>query len=256
MNEMRLPDWICLDCGASVYGPRPMWCMRCGHFGLYARAVYSPGLVPHADQDRPVRVTELGAGRLAPSLGRFDELLGRLGRPARINVTGTGGGGKTTLALQLAQEMRSWGAVLYVANDEGVRSQSFKDKVARIEVTHPWVFAGSWTEITRELLRGSWAACVLDSVNNLGVSPADLQFYTDKLGLSWIAVLEYTKGNQFKGDAGWLHFCDAHVECHEMRARTIKNRYAPTGAALDIIEKGDDLEAPLPEASKEVCCDD
>lgn len=231
--------WVCSQCSATAgSADRPQFCTRCLSVGTFVAPVYQPGVVPGLDRDRPRRVGDLGAGILAKSLGDWDAVLGRVGRPYRLVIAGPAGSGKTTGALKLAGAIAgAWGAVLYAAVDEGAESVSFKDKIARLELQHSsnlWVYSGSWPQISRELVRGSWAAAVLDSGNNLGLVPAELNQYADKLGTSWIVTLEVNKDGQHRGDAAWPHWADAVLWADHGRLKSTKNRYAPSGLCLQV----------------------
>lgn len=225
--------WRCLVCGANADDPRPFWCPRCGAVSSYGRVVHSPAMAP--PQRRPVKASDLGGGKLAPSLGRWDDLFGRVGRPIKLLVFGPPGSLKTTCALLLSEAFKVWGPVLYVAADEGPESQSFKDKIGRLEVLSPYIMSGSWAEISAEVAGGGWSLVVLDSANRIGVVPGELDAYTNSLRLSWLVLLEVTKAGDFRGDASWPHWADIVLYTDGKCVNVEKSRYGQAGKKQEVL---------------------
>lgn len=228
--------WRCVSCGAdSERDERPLWCPRCGSMWTFGAVVGSPGVGP--GRIKPVQASALRAGQLAPSLGEeFDSLFGRMGRPVKIGAHGLPGSGKTTWALKLAEAFKVWGAVLYCALDEGYESQSFRDKVARLEIRSPYVCGGSWREISWEIARGEWGVVVVDTVQRSQALPEDLDQFSRSSGVSWVVLLEDLKdGATYKGDSAWGHWVDVMVRVEGLRATTEKNRYAACGSGMEVL---------------------
>lgn len=214
----------CLGCGATADGERPTWCSRCGAVNSFGPICRSPATAP--PRKDPVLARELGAGSYAPPLGQpFDQIFGRLSAPAKLLVYGPPGSGKTTRCLQLAEALTAWGPVLYDSFDEGIEAASFRDKVARLEIVNIYLVSSSWRELSEEIATRRWRVVCVDSASRVGCTPAELDDFGQALSLTWLIVLEATKGNSFRGSNTWGHWSDVLVKAQDMKLRVEKNRY-------------------------------
>jgi len=154
---------------------------------------------------------------------KFAGLLGLITDPFRVMLYGTGGGGKSSLALLLAYEFANhhdW-KVYYQAAEEGI-SGTMKEKIIRLEIAHDNIEGGQDQPASFKDIN-LW---VIDSVDDSHHTPQQVKDICKKYPhLSVITIHHLTKGGDFKGDSDWQHDCSAEIMVSGGIAKPLKNRY-------------------------------
>ncbi len=171
--------------------------------------------------------------------GMFADFLGSLplNRRFSILIGGASGAGKSSVALQIASALSRHGPVLYLSSEEridtgtiGIRAEQVGVEDADIDVVEVSVI----DDIRRHLADGSYRFCVIDSINELGMSPAEAKILMDEfpdVSFIFIAQADATE-KATMGGARWRHLVDIRLWCEKDRegrriVRNVKNRFAP-----------------------------
>ncbi len=137
---------------------------------------------------------------------------------ASILVYGKPKHGKSTFALQLANELSKKGSLLYVANEEmmsdGKPSKSLQDRVKRIGYTHSMRFSKNLNVPLQ-----NFQFIVIDSINALGL---DIHAWRDLRNQYpnsfFVLVSQVTKSGVFRGSQEWAHDVDVIVDVKKGKA--------------------------------------
>ncbi|WP_338769920.1 hypothetical protein WAF17_10880 [Bernardetia sp. ABR2-2B] len=120
--------------------------------------------------------------------------------------------GKSTFALQLANELSKQGSLLYVSNEEmmgdGKPSKSLQDRVKRIGYTPSMFFSKNLNVQLKK-----FQFIVIDSINSLGL---DIEAWRELRDMYpntfFVLVSQVTKSGVFRGSQEWAHDVDVLVE--------------------------------------------
>lgn len=149
--------------------------------------------------------------------------------------------GKSYLCVDFAGYLaRNHGTVLYVANEEKLDA-TLQMKLNDKDVKHENLFVSDYlpTDLSK------YQFVILDSVNNLGLSPQDLQMLKRKNpGKSFIFIFQTTKDGKFKGANSYQHDVDVVIEVPERGKATQFGRFNQ-GGEMSIFD-----EAPVAEAEE------
>jgi hypothetical protein len=137
---------------------------------------------------------------------------------ASILVYGKPKHGKSTFALQLANELSKKGSLLYVANEEmmsdGKPSKSLQDRVKRIGYTNSMRFSKNLNVPLQ-----NFQFIVIDSINALGL---DIHAWRDLRNQYpnsfFVLVSQVTKSGVFRGSQEWAHDVDVIVDVKHGKA--------------------------------------
>ena len=137
---------------------------------------------------------------------------------ASILVYGKPKHGKSTFALQLANELSKKGKLLYVANEEmmsdGKPSKSLQDRVKRIGYTPTMRFSKNLN-----VQLSDFQFIVIDSINALGL---DIEAWRELRNTYpnsfFVLVSQVTKSGIFRGSQEWAHDVDVIVDVKNGKA--------------------------------------
>lgn len=149
------------------------------------------------------------------SIGFSGKWLGLIGDPSpgfTAMVFGKPKMGKSYLCVDFAGYLaRNHGKVLYVANEEKLDA-TLQMKLNDKDVKHENLFVSDY--LPEDL--SNYQFIILDSVNNLGLSPQDLQKLKQKNpGKSFIFIFQTTKDGKFRGANSYQHDVDVVIEVPE-----------------------------------------
>ncbi|MBK6420460.1 MAG: helix-turn-helix domain-containing protein [Ignavibacteria bacterium] len=171
--------------------------------------------------------------------GMFADFLGSLplNRRFSILVGGASGAGKSSITLQITSALSRHGPVLYCSSEEridtgtiGTRAEQVGVEDADIDVVEVSVI----DDIRRHLSDGFYSYCVIDSINELVMSPAEAKVLMDEfpdVSFIFIAQADATE-KATMGGARWRHLVDIRLWCEKDKegrriVRNVKNRFAP-----------------------------
>lgn len=144
--------------------------------------------------------------------GKWYDLIGDPSPGFTAMVFGRPKMGKSYLCVDFAGYLaRNHGTVLYVANEEKLDA-TLQMKLNDKDVKHENLFVSDYlpTDLSK------YQFIILDSVNNLGLSPQDLQMLKRKnSGKSFIFIFQTTKDGKFKGANSYQHDVDVVIEVPE-----------------------------------------
>jgi hypothetical protein len=142
--------------------------------------------------------------------GRFLELIGKPEKRFSGIIWGLPKGGKSNLSLRFADYLQEYfGKVLYIAAEEG-KSVSMQDKIKAIggsDVT--FLQSRDREEIRGYIKAHGYDFIFIDSINVVGIDDLFLEnIKQENPKTSFVAIVQATKGGNFKGEQSLEHNCD------------------------------------------------
>ncbi|MBL7920017.1 MAG: hypothetical protein JNJ40_06860 [Bacteroidia bacterium] len=164
--------------------------------------------------------------------GKWLDLIGDPSPGFTAMVFGRPKMGKSYLCVDFAGYLaRNHGTVLYVANEEKLDA-TLQMKLNDKDVKHENLFVSDYlpTDLSK------YQFVILDSVNNLGLSPQDLQMLKRKNpGKSFIFIFQTTKDGKFKGANSYQHDVDVVIEVPE-RGKAVQFGRFNQGGEMSIFD--------------------
>jgi hypothetical protein len=142
--------------------------------------------------------------------GKFLELIGKPEKRFSGIIWGLPKGGKSNLSIRFADYLQEYfGNVLYVAAEEG-KSVSMQDKIKSIGGSKLSIIqTRNRDEIKEYLKSSSYDFVFIDSINVAGIDDEFLEsIKQENPKKSFVAIVQATKGGNFKGDQSLEHNCD------------------------------------------------
>ena len=155
--------------------------------------------------------------------GKWLQLVGDPSEPFKMMIWGTGGSGKSTIAIDFAHYLASKlnKRVLFVSNEEGAGA-TFHEKMTRLNAFHPNLFITK--TLPSRLIEYDFVFC--DSANSMQLElPAFLALAKQYPRLSWVLMFQTTKDGNFLGTKDWQHAVDVEIYCNEGKAVALKSRF-------------------------------
>lgn len=148
---------------------------------------------------------------------------------AYINISGVPGSGKSTLCFMFAKELAKYGNILYVASEEKV-GETLRLKAEKANVTEDNVIffhTRSFDDVKKELNKGIYRFCFIDSLNKLNVTPQNFEnFKESNKNIMFFNILQSTKDGKHRGSQELAHDSDVNLSVHEGgHAVTDKGRF-------------------------------
>lgn len=162
----------------------------------------------------------------------YRTLLGYPERKFSVLVSGSPGEGKSTLALQIADELTQFGKTLYVAAEEGT-GYTMQEKINRLGLQNSGIHFTEWEgykTLKGQIRREHIKFVVLDSITAVDRYLHDFEDFRSwckSEGVGLIVVSHATKTGQYKGDSSLAHGVDTVVWVQGKKAETKKNRFGP-----------------------------
>lgn len=141
---------------------------------------------------------------------KFLELIGKPSKPFSAIIWGMPKGGKSNLSIRLADYLQQWhGNVAYIAAEEG-ESVTMQEKIKAIGGSEMTIVESRDREqIALYLKNKSCDFVFIDSINNARIDNDFLEnLKKENPSKSFIAIVQATKGGNFKGDQALTHNCD------------------------------------------------
>jgi hypothetical protein len=142
--------------------------------------------------------------------GKFLELIGKPEKRFSGIIWGLPKGGKSNLSIRFADYLQEYfGNVLYVAAEEG-KSVSMQDKIKSIGGSKLNIIqTRNRDEIKEYIKSSSYDFVFIDSINVAGIDNEFLEsIKQENPNKSFVAIVQATKGGNFKGDQSLEHNCD------------------------------------------------
>lgn len=151
-----------------------------------------------------------------------------LGPSAFVGVHGAPGGGKTTLALKIADELSP---SIFLPLEMGL-GPLLASMLQRLEIVSPEVEFHEPRGLPEifALAQHPQAHClVIDSLSVSTLRPDDVRSIARANNIVVIGTLQETKNGSFRGSNEWLHAADVMVSVENMRWTVSKSRYQAPG---------------------------
>ena len=180
---------------------------------------------------------ELGSKKYnALKLDRYADLVGDIEPGFVMQLWGRGGSGKSTFAIDFANELAKHGNVVYVSAEESF-GKTISDRIKRMNATHKnlmianWDEDGEWTALKDFLLKYKISFVIIDSLSVVDPNSKKAEGFRKwakekQLGL--IFITHATKTGQYKGSSMIQHGVDIEIEANEGKLRVNKTRYGVT----------------------------
>ncbi len=142
--------------------------------------------------------------------GKFLELIGKPEKRFSGIIWGLPKGGKSNLSIRFADYLQEYfGNVLYVAAEEG-KSVSMQEKIKSIGGSKLSIIQTRNREEIKEYIKSSsYDFVFIDSINVAGIDDEFLEsIKQENPKKSFVAIVQATKGGNFKGDQSLEHNCD------------------------------------------------
>ena len=160
----------------------------------------------------------------------YQTLMGRPEKRMGVLISGSPGEGKSTLALQIADELSGFGNVLYVAAEEGP-GYTIQEKIIRLGLQNSPIMFDEWDGY--KTLKGQIRKEKIDFIFLDSITAVDRYLRGFEDFRSWcksenvglIVVSHATKAGQYKGDSELAHNLDTNIWVQDKTAETMKNRY-------------------------------
>ncbi|GAB4310710.1 MAG: DNA repair protein RadA [Candidatus Bipolaricaulota bacterium] len=251
----------CRECGYRS----PKWlghCPQCGRWESFEEVGEGVGEGPSAGGVPPQALAAVSSAtgeRLTTGMPEVDRVLGGLIPGAVVLFGGEPGVGKSTLLLQLAARLTTYGKVLYVSGEEA--PAQVKLRAERLGIGGDSLYLQSEQElraIVRAVEELDPAVLVVDSLQTVRARPdggeigslvqvreaaAHLARLAKGLGMVTFLVSHITKGGEFAGPKTVEHLVDVAVQLEggregELRLlRCAKNRFGST-AEVAVLQMG------------------
>jgi len=177
-----------------------------------------------APKSQPVKLKEFTGDELIKKKfdslefeGKFRELIGKPSRIFSAIIWGLPKGGKSNLSLRFADYLQEYfGKTIYIAAEEG-ESVTLQEKFKDIGGSKVTVVESRNRDEIRTYLQTSDASFVfIDSINTAGIDDEFLELLKEESPKkSFVAIVQATKGGNFKGDQALTHNCDFIIKVVE-----------------------------------------
>jgi len=169
--------------------------------------------------------------------GKFLELIGKPEKFFSAVIWGLPKGGKSNLAIRLADYLEEYfGRVLYIAAEEG-ESVTLQQKIKDIGGSKMKILeTRDKDEIKSFLLKSTFDFVFIDSINVAGIESEFLELLkNENPSKSFVAITQATKSGNFKGDQSLTHNCDFIIKVVDGIAYQ-EGRFSPA-SEVNIFEK-------------------
>jgi DNA repair protein RadA/Sms len=272
MPKKQFSQFVCQQCGAA----RAKWAGRCDNCGSWNSFVEqatdesSAANVVASSKGKVLATQELSkvessehAGRLATGVADIDAVLGGGIVPASVVlIAGQPGIGKSTLLMQLADNMAKQKSVLYVSGEESVGQVKVRaSRLGASQANLHLVASTSADDIAATIRGAKFGLVIVDSIQTLAMqalssaagsvgqitNSANLLTQAAKAsGTSLVLVGHVTKEGSIAGPKVLEHMVDVVLNLEGDRyggfklLRAIKNRYGSTNevAILEMSDAG------------------
>ncbi|HEX9501565.1 MAG TPA: DNA repair protein RadA [Thermoanaerobaculia bacterium] len=275
MAKRATTIFACIECGnqATKWKGR---CPECNAWNSYAEEESGAGPAARTTSSTSVGITDIGhdeAPRMSTEIPALDRVLGGgLVFGAVTLVGGEPGVGKSTLLLQVAQQLAPRGPVLYVSGEESPRQIALRAR--RLGTAHENIRLFAETSVERivaEAEKTKPVAVIVDSIQTVHTSTNDstpgsvgqvrdsagiLMTAAKRLSLPIFLIGHITKEGTIAGPKSLEHIVDTvlYFEGEKLQdfriIRAHKNRFGPVNeVALFEMHDGGLAEVPNPSAA-------
>lgn len=289
MSKQRVL-WSCIECGHS----QPKWtgsCSACQKWNTFSQEVeiQDKGVrfeLTGKKAAQPTRVKEVTVNahpRVSTKMAEMDRLLGGgIVSGSLTLVAGDPGIGKSTLMLQLAENLASQGlTVLYVSGEESLEQTSLRAKRLKVTSDHLFLLSDTlFSNVKLQVEKIKPHALIVDSVqilykSELPSSPGsvsqvrelatEFMHIAKGMGIATFLIGHVTKSGEIAGPRVLEHIVDTVLDFEGDRQhgyrmlRSVKNRFGPTDdialfqmGSLGLSEVSNPSVIFLEERSKEI----
>lgn len=153
----------------------------------------------------------------------WKNLLGEPSKPFSMMVFGDAKAGKSYFCLSLAQYLTSFGSVAYFVVEEGI-GETMRRKIETTGADDVFILPSQdINDIMSVLQNHKYKIVFIDSVSSAGMKVDDFKTLKSTFPkTSFIAILQTTKDNNYRGEKEWKHEVDAICELTKPEPRKSK----------------------------------
>lgn len=166
-------------------------------------------------------------------LDRYKDLVGEIEPGFVMQLWGRGGSGKSTFAIDFANELASHGKVVYVSAEESF-GKTISDRIKRMNATHSrlmvaaWDEEGQWTSLKDFITTHKIDFVIIDSLSVVDPNTKkaeEFRKWAKERQTGLIFITHATKTGQYKGSTMVQHGVDIEIEAYDGMLRVNKTRY-------------------------------
>jgi len=190
-----------------------------------------------------------------PLKAEYHQFLGRFSQDGSILMSGSPGGGKSTLALQLLADMIRHGNALYIPAEEGADSFTTQEKIKRLSIPEE-IYLAEWEgfeKLKDDIRDHSIRYVCLDSITYIDKNLSefdDFRLWCKGRDVVLIVIAHSTKSGSYKGSSDLEHMVDTSIWVYpdsddRKFAKTKKNRFGPCPKEIEIFMEAEERENPV-----------
>jgi len=190
-----------------------------------------------------------------PLKAEYHQFLGRFSQAGSILMSGSPGGGKSTLALQLLADMLRHGNALYIPAEEGADSFTTQEKIKRLSIPEEICLAEweGFEKLKDDIRDHSIRYVCLDSITYIDKNLSefdDFRLWCKGRDVVLIVIAHSTKSGSYKGSSDLEHMVDTYIWVYpdsddRKFAKTKKNRFGPCPKEIEIFMEAEERENPV-----------
>lgn len=176
-----------------------------------------------------LQIEKLGLG------GKYKDLFGDPAKNFYMIVDGSAGHGKSWWVAEFAQHFhRHHGKVVYYAAEQSGHNLAFQEMIRTLKTSFD--IESKPKKLSMQQIKNDfnkYDLVVLDSVSEMGISPAQLKELREETNCAIVAILQSTKDGQHKGSNEWLHDVGVSLQIVRFKPQVRKSRYKIIGGDSD-----------------------
>jgi len=170
-------------------------------------------------------------------------LLGKLSKPFRMLIWGKQGQGKSTLLLQLLNDISLNGKCLLILNEEKISTGRVSERIKKLGLSNlnniDITDSNDYNSIINKLNSNKYFCVAIDSKDNFEPNENKiLDFWENYPQISFMLVSHsYKNGEYYTGNRKFAYLCDTEIHVDKSIAMLLKHRDNKIGNSIPVFDK-------------------